>query len=49
MNQILDGNQEKTTNNVKYLTPDEFEAEWVKLFPLLADQELPSLIRAQAD
>jgi hypothetical protein len=49
MSQILVGNQDKTTNNVKYLTPEEFEAEWIQLFPLLADQELPSLIRLQAD
>jgi len=45
----MDNNPENTSNNVKLLTPDEFEAEWIKLFPLLADQELPSLIRAQAD
>ncbi len=49
MSQILDGNKEKTTDNVKFLTPTEFEEEWNKLFPAFSENELPVLIRVQAD
>ena len=49
MTYILDDDKEKTTSNVKYLTPTEFEEEWERLFPSMRDKDLPSLIRAQAD
>jgi hypothetical protein len=44
----MDDNKDKSSERVNYMTQDEFDKEWKKLFPL-GDKELPALLRGQAE
>ena len=48
MTDIVDANKEKAINTANILTPNGFDEEWKKLFPL-GDKELPALLRNQSE